>query len=349
MQALAKVSAFLGKTFAIWVIIAAALAYLLPAQFTFLAPYISPLLGIVMFGMGLTLKSSDFSEVVKRPKDVLIGILGQFIIMPCLAFVLCKVLGLPSEIAVGVILVGCCPGGTASNVMTFLGKGDVPLSVTISACTTVLAPLVTPALIYLFARQWVSVDPLGMFLSIVNIMVLPILAGVLLNRFAGKYVSAAVPTLPLISVCAIVAIVMAVVAVSQKRIAETGLIIFAVVILHNCLGLALGYLMAKILKLDLKKRKALSIEVGMQNSGLGVALAMAHFSPLAAVPSAIFSVWHNISGPILATIFANMQDEDAKQAQQDGQQAQKSTDEVEVNVLNNEPDLSLATVPVDKK
>lgn len=314
MQTLAKLSAFLGKTFAFWVIAAAVIAYMFPDAFTFLAPFISILLGIVMFGMGLTLKSRDFSEVVKRPIDVLIGVAGQFLIMPLLAYGLCLALQLPAEVAVGVILVGCCPGGTASNVMTFLGRGDVPLSVTISACTTVMAPVVTPALIYLFARQWVEVDPAAMFMSIVYIMVLPILAGVIINTLWGKHVQAATQALPLISVCAIVAIVVAVVAVSRDQIERTGLLIFAVVILHNCLGLALGYVLGKVFKLDLKKKKALSIEVGMQNSGLGVALAMAHFSPLAAVPSAIFSVWHNISGPILATIFANMKDEDDKKA-----------------------------------
>ena len=310
MQALAKIGAFMGKTFAVWVIIAAIIAFYFPAGFTFLAKYISILLGIVMFGMGLTLKAKDFSEVVKRPQDVIIGILGQFVIMPCLAYLLCMVLQLPAEVAVGVILVGCCPGGTASNVMTFLGKGDVPLSVTISACTTVMAPVVTPALIYLFANQWVEVDPMSMFMSIVNIVILPIVAGVLVNTFFGKHVRAAVSVLPLISVVAIVLIVIAVVAVSRDQIATTGLLIFAVVVLHNTLGLALGYVLGKVCKLNLKKCKTLSIEVGMQNSGLGVALAMAHFSPLSAVPSAIFSVWHNISGPILATIFANMKDPD---------------------------------------
>lgn len=315
MQTLAKLSAFFGKTFAFWVIVAAVIAFFSPATFTFLAPYISILLGIVMFGMGLTLKAKDFSEVVKRPLDVLIGILGQFIIMPLLAYGLCVALSLPSEIAVGVILVGCCPGGTASNVMTFLGRGDVPLSVTISACTTVMAPIVTPALIYLFAKQWVEVDPMSMFLSIINIVILPIVAGVIVNAFLGKHIAVAVSALPLISVFAIIAIVVAVVAVSRDQIAKTGLLIFAVVILHNCLGLALGYLLAKVLGMNIKKRKALSIEVGMQNSGLGVALAMAHFDPLSAVPSAIFSVWHNISGPILATIFANMKNDDEKEAE----------------------------------
>lgn len=314
LSRVAALSAFFGKTFAVWVIIVAVIAFMFPEGFKFLAPYISILLGIVMFGMGLTLKAKDFSEVFTRPKDVLVGILGQFIIMPLLAFLLCQVLNLSDEIAVGVILVGCCPGGTASNVMTFLGKGDVPLSVTISACTTLMAPIVTPALIWLFASKWVDVDPVAMFLSIVYIVILPIVAGVIINAFFGGIVKAAVSVLPLISVFAIIAIVAAVVSVSQKQIAQTGAIIFAVVVLHNCLGLALGYLMAKLLGMSLPKKKALSIEVGMQNSGLGVALAMAHFSPLSAVPSAIFSVWHNISGPILATIFANMKDEDEKSA-----------------------------------
>ena len=306
VTSLGKLSAFFGKTFALWVIIFACIAYNAPSYFTFLAPYISILLGIVMFGMGLTLRAKDFSEVFTRPLEVIIGILGQFIIMPLTAWGLCKILGLSDEIAVGVILVGCCPGGTASNVMTYLGKGDVPLSVTVSSCTTVLAPIVTPALIYLFANQWVEVDPYGMFMSIVNIVILPIVAGVIINSFFGKFVRNVVVALPLISVFAIVAIVIAVVAVSQQKIAETGLIIFAVVVLHNGLGLALGYFLAKVCGMSVAKRKAISMEVGMQNSGLGVALAMAHFSPLSAVPSAIFSVWHNISGPILATIYANM-------------------------------------------
>lgn len=317
MHTLAKLSAFFGKTFAVWVIAAAIIAFYFPEIFKALAPYISILLGIVMFGMGLTLRAKDFSEVVKRPIDVLIGIIGQFAIMPLLAYGLCLALNLSPEVSVGVILVGCCPGGTASNVMTFLSRGDVPLSVTISACTTVLAPVVTPALIYFFAGQWVNVNPMAMFMSIVNIMVLPILAGVLINSFFGKYVRTALPVLPLVSVFAIVAIVCAVVAVSHDQIAKTGLVIFAVVVLHNTLGLALGYVLAKVFKMDLKKRKAMSIEVGMQNSGLGVALAMAHFSPLSAVPSAIFSVWHNISGPVLATIFANMSDDDKEEATAD--------------------------------
>ncbi|PLT30790.1 bile acid:sodium symporter family protein [Peribacillus deserti] len=309
MKTLERMSQFVGNTFAIWVLIFAVAAFIFPSGFTRIAPYIVPLLGIIMFGMGLTISGSDFKEVFKRPKDVLIGVAGQFLIMPSLAFLLAKALQLPPEIAVGVILVGCCPGGTASNVMTFLSKGDVALSVTITSITTVLAPIVTPALILLLASQWVPVDSGGLFLSIVKIVILPIVLGLIVKRVFSKPAQASVKALPLVSVIAIVAIVAAVVSVSQQQIAKTGLTIFAVVILHNLLGYTLGYGFGKLFKMNLSKKKAVAIEVGMQNSGLGAAIATAHFSPLSAVPSAIFSVWHNISGPILATIFSRMRED----------------------------------------
>ncbi|MCQ9616571.1 bile acid:sodium symporter family protein [Paenalcaligenes niemegkensis] len=308
MQALARLSRFVGNTFAIWVLLFAILAFYMPDQYTWLGAYIVPLLGLIMFGMGLTISKSDFAEVFKRPVNVLIGVLGQFIIMPALAWLLATMLNLPPEVAVGVILVGCCPGGTASNVMTYLARGDIALSVAITSVTTLLAPIVTPALIYLLASQWIEVSASAMFWSIVQVVILPILLGMIVQMVLGERVKAGVQVLPLVSVVAIVAIVAAVVALNQERIATTGLQIFMVVVLHNGLGLLLGYLVAKACGLNLAQRKTMSIEVGMQNSGLGVALATAHFSPLAAVPSAIFSVWHNISGPIIATIYQRFKD-----------------------------------------
>lgn len=308
MAFLASVSQFLGKTFALWVLVFAGLAYISPDSFKFFAPYISPLLGIIMFGIGLTLKASDFSEVFRRPMAVAIGTLGQFTIMPILAWLLCLVFNLPPDIAVGVIPVGCCPGGTASNVMTYLARGDVPLSVTVSSLSTILAPIVTPALIYLFAHSWINVNPVAMFWSIIQIVILPIILGLIVKAIFKSKIDAAVTALPAISVIAIIMIVSAVVAVSQKKIAEIGLLVFAVVVLHNGLGLLLGFFLGKITGMDVAKCKALSLEIGMQNSGLGVALATAHFNPIAAVPSAIFSVWHNISGPIAAAIYRRMQD-----------------------------------------
>ena len=308
MKALAALSQFVNKTFALWVLVFAAIAYAAPDPFKPLAGWISPLLGLVMFGMGLTLSVNDFKLVLSKPVDVLIGILAQFIIMPTLAYLLCIVLQLPAEIAVGVILVGCCPGGTSSNVMTFLARGDTALSVTITSCTTLLAPIVTPALIWLFAHQWIEIDPLGMFWSICQIVLIPIAIGVAIHTILGEdRVAVAATCLPLISVVSVVA-------VSQPNIAKSGPLVFAVVVLHNGLGYVVGYLAAKLFKMNLAKRKCLAIEVGMQNSGLGVALATAHFAtmPLAALPSAIFSFWHNISGPIVATIFHRWTEENTK-------------------------------------
>ena len=312
MQALARLSQFIGRTFAVWTLLFAVLAFFSPDTFKWIGPYVVTLLGIIMFGMGLTLSKEDFAEVGRRPLTVLIGVLGQFIIMPALAWLLCKILALPPEIAIGVILVGCCPGGTASNVMTYLARGDVALSVAITSVTTLLAPVVTPALIYMLASAWLEVSATAMFWSIVQVVILPIVLGVIAQYLLGKRVKACVEVLPLVSVVAIVAIVAAVVSGNQARIATSGLLIFGVVVLHNGLGLVLGYLLAKLCGFNIAQRKTLSIEVGMQNSGLGAALAAAHFSPLAAVPSAIFSVWHNISGPIAATLFQRFKGNDSK-------------------------------------
>ncbi|WP_028241288.1 bile acid:sodium symporter family protein [Stutzerimonas azotifigens] len=311
MRALAAISRFAGNTFAFWVLLFAVLAFYFPATFLPAARWIVPLLGLIMFGMGLTLKTEDFREVARQPMRVLLGVAAQFLIMPALAWLLCRLLGLPAEIAVGVILVGCCPGGTASNVMTWFARGDVALSVAITAVTTLLAPLVTPTLIWLLASAWLPVKFGALFWSIVQVVLLPIALGLLAQRLLGRRVQAAVEVLPLVSVASIVAIVAAVVAASQARIAESGLLIMAVVVLHNGLGLALGYFAGRLFGLPLAQRKTLSIEVGMQNSGLGAALASAHFSPLAAVPSALFSVWHNLSGPLLATFYRRLEDRPA--------------------------------------
>lgn len=303
MNAVARISRFVGNTFAAWIALAAVAGYLFPAQLAPLARHVVPLLGIVMFGMGLTLSAADFREVLKRPRDVLLGVVVQYTIMPLLALALAKGLRLPPEVAVGVILVGSCPGGTASNVMTYLARGDVPLSVTMTSCTTLLAPVVTPALMLLLAREWIPVDAGALFWSIVNVVIVPIVLGLVVKGLFKRQAEAAVTALPLVSVAAIVAIVAGVVAANQPRLATSGAMIFLVVALHNALGYLLGYAVARLGGLGFNQCKAVAIEVGMQNSGLGAALATAHFTPLAAVPSAIFSVWHNISGALLAAYF----------------------------------------------
>src|SRR5699024_10952604 len=203
--------------------------------------------------------------------------------------------------AVGVILVGCCPGGTASNVMTFLAKGNTALSVAVTAVSTLLAPILTPSLILLLASKWLPVSAGEMFISIVQVVLIPIILGLVVRLLFSKQVNKATEALPLVSVVGIVAVAAGVVAVNTENIATTGLLIFSIVVLHNVLGLLIGYLLAKLFKLDFSYQKAISIEVGMQNSGLGSQLAINHFEPITAVPSAIFSVWHNISGPLLAT------------------------------------------------
>lgn len=304
LNILAKISQFAGKTFAIWVLVFAAFAFFLPDQFTWIAPYISILLGVIMFGMGMTISASDFKEVGKQPVKVIVGVLAQFILMPSLAFALAKGLQLEPEIAIGVILVGCCPGGTASNVMTFLAKGNLALSVAITSVSTLLAPIATPALIYLLASEWMEVSAADMFMSVIKIVLIPIILGLIVQAFFKQQVQKGADVLPLISVIAIVLIVAAVVSTSKDKIVESGLIIFGVVILHNGLGYLLGFLVGKLCKFTYADQKAMAIEVGMQNSGLGAALATAHFSPLAAVPSAIFSFWHNVSGALLATYWA---------------------------------------------
>ncbi|MFC4401974.1 bile acid:sodium symporter family protein [Gracilibacillus xinjiangensis] len=312
MKAIERVSSFVGSTFAIWVVLFAVVSFLIPSGFTWLGAYITPLLGIIMFGMGLTLSANDFKEAFRRPKEVAIGVVGQFTIMPLIAFALATLLPVSEEVAVGVILVGCCPGGTSSNVMTYLSKGDTALSVSITAVSTILAPILTPALIYLFASQWLEVSAGSLFVSIVQIVLVPILLGLFVKALLKDKVEAGVKAIPLVSVIGIVAIVAAVVSGNQEKIAETGLLIFLIVVLHNTLGYIIGYGLGKGLKMGPKQQKAVSIEVGMQNSGLGATLAAAHFNPLSAVPSAIFSVWHNISGPIIATIYRKLQEKEER-------------------------------------
>ncbi|WP_282338767.1 bile acid:sodium symporter family protein [Pseudomonas sp. PS02288] len=312
MRALAALSRFVGNSFALWVLAFALLAFFFPDAFKPLAVAIVPLLGLVMFGMGLTLKAADFAEVVRHPWRVLLGVVAHFVIMPGMAWLLCALLQLPAEIAVGVILVGCCPSGTASNVMTWLSRGDLALSVAIAAVTTLLAPLLTPALIWLLASAWLPVSFAALFWSILQVVLLPIAVGVIAQRLLGPRVQRVEEVLPLISVVSIVIIVAAVVAASQAKIAESGLLIMAVVILHNGFGFLLGYFTARLFGLPLAQRKSLALEVGMQNSGLGAALASAHFSPLAAVPSALFSVWHNMSGALLSTWFRRMPEDAEK-------------------------------------
>ena len=308
MKVLEKISDFAGKWMAIIALLVAIIAMAVPEPVHAILPtsWVNPLLGIVMFGMGMTLKLSDFKVVFTKPKAVITGILSQFIIMPLLAFLLVKIFNLDPALAVGVILVGSCPGGTSSNVMTYLAKGDVALSVGMTACTTILAPVVTPALVLLLGGETINVSYMSMLMSIVQVVLVPIVLGFVINHFFEKFAQACAKVLPLVSVIAICLIIMAVVAANAAKIMTVGWLIVVVVMLHNLCGYALGYGVGKVLGLSRDQMRTLSIEVGMQNSGLATSLATVHFAtmPLAAVPGTVFSVWHNISGAIYANILA---------------------------------------------
>ncbi|SFQ39056.1 bile acid:sodium symporter family protein [Salibacterium halotolerans] len=304
MNTVRHISSFMSRYFALIVILVSIAAYFAPNAFVWLGSYVTILLGIIMFGMGMTMKLRDFRIVAKQPVPVVIGLLAQFLIMPLAAFAIATVMGLPPELAAGLVLVGACPGGTASNVMVYLSNGDVPVSVAMTSVSTMLAPILTPLIVYLLANQWLPVGAGDMFLSIVQVIIIPIALGLLAAKFLPGFTEKEQAVLPLVSITAIILIVAAVVAGNVENIATSGLAVFAAVVLHNGIGLALGYLAAKWTGLDETKRRAVSIETGMQNSGLGATLATAHFSPLAALPSAIFSIWHNISGPILVSYWS---------------------------------------------
>ena len=304
--AMKKICDFIARWMGLMVLIVAAVSLLVPASFLWIDTWaINPMLGVIMFGMGLTLSPHDFHVVLSRPKDILIGCLAQFTVMPLLAWGLTWTFSLPKELALGVMLVGCCPGGTASNVITYLAKGDLALSVGMTATSTLLAPVLTPLLIWLLAGTMVDVDTLGMLQSIVYVVIAPIIVGLLCQRFLPQATQRIVPYLPAFSSIVIALAVGVVVSHNADRLLVGGLIVILVVMLHNLLGLSTGFLIGRLLHLPKPKCVALSIEVGMQNSGLASSLAVLHFAayPLATIPGAIFSVWHNISGALAAKLY----------------------------------------------
>ena len=312
MKVLTKISEFFGKFMALIVLAVAALAMFVPRSSLWIdTSWVNYLLMVVMFGMGLTMKPKDFALIFKRPKDILIGCAAQFIIMPALAFSLSRLFGLNTALTAGVVLVGTCPGGTSSNVITYLSKGDVALSVGMTSVNTLLAPVLTPAITWLLLQTTVPVNVWSMFWSIFQVVIIPLALGFVINHFFGKITQKAVDVLPLISTVAICMIVASVVSHHAGDLFTNGAVIFAVVILHNLLGYACGFGLGRLLRLPPAKTKALSIEIGMQNSGLATSLAGSSFSNLsmASVPGVLFSVWHNISGAVLAGVYRRWKNE----------------------------------------
>ena len=295
---LQNIGRFIVKNMVWLVVLVGAAGAVFPASLSWIAPQVPLLLGIVMFGMGMTIEFKDFCHL-----DVGIGVFAQFTIMPLVAYLLTQAFSLPPDLAVGVILVGTCPGGTASNVITYLAKGDVALSVTMTMATTLLAPFVTPFLTLLLAGEEIAVNAPAMMLSIAEMVLLPVLLGAALNHFFRRRVAYALTVLPLISALLVALLVGVVVSMSAPHLAEVGTLVALAVVLHNGFGLALGYALARLLGLSAPKRRAIGIEVGMQNSGMAASLALLYFNPAAAIPAALFSVWHNISGSLAANWF----------------------------------------------
>ena len=301
-----KICNYISKYMGVLVLVSAVLALMFPELLRHIRPTtINYLLGVVMFGMGLTLNLKDFKIVFSRPKDVIIGCLAQFTVMPLLAWLLTRLFSLDEALALGVVLVGCCPGGTASNVITYLAKGDLALSVGMTGVSTLLAPFLTPLLTWALAGKSINVDMVSMFLSILWVVILPIVVGLIVKGMWPQFTDKATDYLPAFSSVAIAFIVAIVISATADRLLAGGLLIVVVVMLHNICGFGIGYLTGRLLGLQEAKKRAISIEVGMQNSGLASSLATIHFAayPLAAIPGAIFSVWHNISGAAIAYIY----------------------------------------------
>ena len=301
-----KICRYISDYMGLLVLLSALLALFFPDLLSGIKPtVINYLLGVVMFGMGLTLNLQDFRIVFSRPRDVVIGCLAQFTVMPLLAWLLSRAFGLDEALALGVVLVGCCPGGTASNVITYLARGDLALSVGMTGVSTLLAPLLTPLLTWALAGKSVDVDVLSMFMSILWVVIVPIVVGLTVKSLWPRLTDRITGYLPAFSSLAIAFIVAIVIAANAAKLLAGGLIIVLVVVLHNVCGLALGYLIGRLLRLSEPKKRAISIEVGMQNSGLASSLATIHFAayPLATIPGAIFSVWHNLSGATIAWLY----------------------------------------------
>ncbi|MFF4215998.1 bile acid:sodium symporter family protein [Streptomyces nondiastaticus] len=286
--------------FPLLVVAAGALGLAAPSRFTGWAPAVPYLLGVVMFTMGLTLTGEDFRAVAKRPWAVGLGLVAHYVIMPGLGWLIATALGLPPQLAAGVILVGCAPSGTASNVVTYLARGDVALSVSVATVSTLVAPLVTPPLTLLLADRFLDVDAGAMFTDILKTVLVPVVGGALVRMVAGRRVARLLGVLPSLSALTIAVLVLIVVSGSAARIKDAAALVLLAVVLHNGLGLALGYAAGRLARLGAPSSRAMAFEVGMQNSGLAASLATAHFSPAAALPAAVFSVWHNVSGAVVA-------------------------------------------------
>ena len=306
MNKVEKISKLVGKYFTAAIIFWVVFNYFLPKTSEWVVPNVSYLLGIILFGMGLTLKLQDFERIAKKPFPVIAGTFAHYLIMPTIAWILCLIFQLKGATAAGVILVGSCPSGTSSSVMAYLAGGDVALDVSIETLSTLLAPIALPGLLLLFAGKYVDIPTFSLFLSTVKIVLVPILLGLLVHHLFKNRIEWVTRFLPLVSQLAILLIIGAVISANHADLMTTQtLLVIPVVMLHNLSGYGLGYVFSKLIRLRTPQRKAITFEVGMQDSSLGATLAMKYFVPAAAIPSTVFSIWHNISGSVLAVNWKN--------------------------------------------
>ncbi|WP_456269423.1 bile acid:sodium symporter family protein [Kushneria sp. AK178] len=290
----------INRFFPLWALGAALLAALFPDALVSLQDGISPLLALIMFTMGLTLSRHDFARVARTPRAIVIGIALQYLLMPAAAFAISHLLGLSPALAVGMMLVGATSGGTASNVMTWLAGGNVALSVSMTLISTLLSIVMTPLLVWLWMGANIEVPVGGMLWSIARLVIVPIVLGTVVHHFMATTIRRVEPALATVAMAAIVMIIAIVVALNAGRLASLGPVIALAVVMHNACGLVGGFWLSRLAGLDLRDSRAVAIEVGMQNSGLAATLATSFFPAAAALPGALFSVWHNISGSILA-------------------------------------------------
>ena len=287
--------------FPVSAIVLSTIAFLFPAIFLPLKDAIIPFLVIIMFCMGVTLSIDDFKRVIRSPGVISLGVVLQYSIMPVAALLIAQALKLSDELIIGMVLLGASPGGTASNVICYLARGDAALSISLTMTSTLLAIVATPYICLFLLGEKVPVPAPQMLLSILKIVILPVAAGLIINTLFEKFTRRYAALFPVIAMISIVFIIAVIVALSQEKIASTGLAIILAVLLHNATGLISGYYLALVAGYDKKICKTLAIEVGMQNSGLAVALASKYFTAIAALPAAVFSIWHNISGSLPAS------------------------------------------------
>ena len=302
----------LTRLFPLWAALVSAVAIASPAPFLALTPAITPLLAFIMFTMGVTLTAGDFMRIARRPLPVIAGVVLHYLVMPLAAWGIAHMLGMPPMIATGMVLVGCVSSGTASNVMIYLSRGDVALSVSISTLSTPVGIVATPVLTRFYVSAGVSVDSWGLFRSIVEIVALPVMGGVVVNTACPRLVRRVEPVLPLVAMVSIMTIIGSIVAGVRPSLAAVGPLVLLGVVLHNAIGLLGGYWGGRLLGFDESVCRTLALEVGMQNSGLAATLGRLYFSPLAALPGAGFSVWHNISGSVLAALWAGRPPRDGR-------------------------------------